>query len=198
MPEHSRDREEQNRQNLNPGDEVVGRINDPNVPGQNQPTPNMPQGGGSPLGDLFGSLMSGGTNPLGGLLGGLFGGGGGAIGGMGNMGMGQSPLAPFVAPIADSLAKRFGLSPAIAQAIVAFALTKLAESMTNRGQSSGTGSSAGALYNRLASGQSVNQQYLQQSGLAQELAAQSGMDEQTAAASLQQVLSGLGDQLQSQ
>ncbi len=117
--------------------------------------------------------------------------------------MQQSPFAALVAPLADSLANRFGLPPQIAQAVVLFAVTKLTEALMNRGNTPAAGGRGQEivgqqLLDRLSSGQGVDRQYLVNSGLAQELAQQSGMDEQTAAASLQHVLGGLGDQLQSQ
>lgn len=203
-----------------------------NPPAPHRPAPGVPSGTGNPLGDLLGSLMggagapgnaqaggdplggllgsllggggsqAGGESPLGGLLGGLF--GGGASGTMSNTGagIGQSPLAGLVAPLAEQLSARFKLPPEIAQAVVVFAITKLTESMTNRGNVPSTGGrgqsvSARDLFDRMNSGQGVDNQYLVNSGLAGELAQQSGMDEHTAAATLEHVLGGLGSQLKS-
>ncbi|MGB8647030.1 MAG: hypothetical protein WCF84_17470 [Anaerolineae bacterium] len=218
MPNHSRDAEghQANPGQSGSGGDVLGHINSDATPSNPPSTgPQGQSGGDNPLGDILGQMMGGGsapqtqsggdplggllgallgggsggqgTSPLGGLLGGLFGGQQGSTGMPGNMGMANSPFAPLLTPLADSLAAKFNLPPNVAEGIVLFAVTKLTES-----------GAAGELTNRVTSGQGVNRQHLMKSGLAGELAQQHGIDEHTAAAALEHVFGGLGDQLHSQ
>ena len=112
-------------------------------------------------------------------------------------------LSAMLAPIVDELANKLGLPPELANAVIAFAVTQLANSQANASGSASrpnTGSvlakgrgmlsnADGGLVQRLASGQSIDSDFLHSSGIAQQLASQTGMDSQTAATSLQQVFS---------
>jgi hypothetical protein len=114
-------------------------------------------------------------------------------------------LSGMLAPIANELANKLGLPPELANAVIAFAVTQLANSQANASGSSSrqnTGSvlakgrgmlsnADGGLVQRLGSGQAIDSDFLHSSGIAQQLASQTGMDSQTAATSLQQVFSML-------
>jgi hypothetical protein len=161
---------------------------------------------------------------LGGLLQGVLGGAGGLAagtgqaapsgsGGLGNilgaiMG-GSSPTSgsdAFLAPIVTGLAEKLGLPPQIAQAVVAFVLGKLMGQRMQPGVDMGAASTrseasqyqaAGLedLLQSMNSGQHVTGAAIRDAGLAEELAAHTGLDRATAEASLQQVLNDLGTQL---
>jgi hypothetical protein len=118
----------------------------------------------------------------------------GAVLGGGSMGIGTSPL---LAPIANLLANKLGLPPAIAQAVVAFVLAKLMSG-------SGGGVPAGRmglveegpgmqdLLERAGSGQHLDKRTLAATGLPEELAQHTGLNVDTATQSLQQTLELLG------
>jgi len=165
-------------------------------------------------GDLGGLMGGGGAqgaqggDVLGSLLGGLL--GGGVQGGQ------QTPTAsagisshPFLAPIVNGLAKKLGLPPAIAEVVVSFALTQLLNSLMNRASTGGAtgmqsfagsqraGEGAGDLQmedisQRFQSGLAIDTKYLRSAGLSQQLADQTGLDQKTAAASLEQAFQLLG------
>ncbi len=180
------------------------------MPKKRQPANNPAN---DPLGGLLGGLLGGGpssqgqTQPadvLGGLLGGLLGGGqsgapspqgggGDALGGIlgGLLGGGQQGLAPsggnlsnnsLLGPIIDSIAAKFGVSPQIAGAVVTIALTYL------------TGSAGGAAAQKVRKGK-VSRKFLQDNGLVSQLQEQTGMDSDTAAASLSHVFQALSAQM---
>jgi hypothetical protein len=172
------------------------------------------QGAQQGAGDLGGLMGGGGAqgaqggDVLGSLLGGLL--GGGVQGGQ------QTPTAsagisshPFLAPIVNGLAKKLGLPPAIAEVVVSFALTQLLNSLMNRASTGGAtgmqsfagsqraGEVAGDLQmedisQRFQSGLAIDTQYLRSAGLSQQLADQTGLDQKTAAASLEQAFQLLG------
>jgi hypothetical protein len=132
-------------------------------------------------------MPSAGADPIGSILGGLLGvdmsGGAGAIA--------NNPLTNvFVAPIADALARKTGMAPGIARVVVVFALTTLMSAMTHQG--SRKGFNANDLVERRSTDGTVSQKYLKDSGLVSQLAQQSGLDQKTAAASLQQAFAALG------
>jgi uncharacterized protein YidB (DUF937 family) len=135
----------------------------------------MPAAGGDPISSI-----------LGGLLGVDTGGGAGVIA--------NNPITNvFVAPIANALAKKTGMAPGIAQVVVVFALTTLMSAATQKATQKGFCPSD--LVNKLANDGTVSQKYLKDSGLVTQLAQQSGLDQQTAAKSLQQALTALGTQV---
>ena len=136
------------------------------------PSQQMPAAGGDPISSI-----------LGGLLGANVGGGAGAIA--------NNPIEnAFVAPIANALAKKTGMAPGIAQVVVVFALTTLMSAATQKATQKGF--SPSDLVNKLATDGTVSQKYLKDSGLVAQLAQQSGLDQGTAAKSLQQTFAALG------
>jgi len=183
-------------------------------------------GGGAPsaqqgAGDL-GSLLGGGGaqgaqggDVLGSLLGGLLG-GGVAQGGQ-QMPTAQAGISshPYLAPIVEGLAQKLGLPPAIAEAVVSFALTQLLGSLMNR---TSTGRELGVqsfdvsqrtlqvsgdqqtedISQRFQSGQALDADYLHSAGLPQQLAEQTGLDPKTATKSLEQAFRLLGGELGSE
>jgi len=160
---------------------------------------------------------------LGGLLQNVLGGGGGLAAGTGQtpssgggfgsilgaiMGAGSPAMESdsFLAPIVTGLAEKLGLPPQIAQTVVAFVLGKLMGQRLQPGMDMGlasTGSGASEyqsasledVVQRLNSGQRVTGSAIRDAGLAEELAAHTGLDRATAEASLKQVLNELGTQL---
>ncbi len=184
-------------------------------------------GGGAPspqqgAGDL-GSLMGGGGaqqgaqggDVLGSLLGGLL--GGGAPQGGQQMPTAQAGISshPYLAPIVNGLAQKLGLPPAIAEAVVSFALTQLLGSLMNRasaGREMGVQSfdisqrtlqvagdqQTEDIAQRFQSGVSLDADYLHSAGLPQQLAEQTGLDQKTAAKSLEQAFRLLGGELGSE
>jgi hypothetical protein len=172
-------------------DDVLGTLsNSANTTPADSPT-------GSSLGDILGSMTGGspqgggapatgaGGDPLSAILGGLL--GGGMQGGMqgGTPGAGALGNNAFLAPIVESIASKIGIPPEIAGTVVSFALSQL---MSREG-------SSGQLAQMLGSRGNVSQKYLRESGLASQLAAQTGMDNKTAVKSLQQVLQAFGTQM---
>jgi len=161
--------------------------------GGTSPNANAPTLGasGDPLGSLLGGLLGGGPTqantptqdaaggePMSALLGGLL--GGGMPGGADTTVLGNNS---FLAPIIQTIVAKFGIPPQIAETIISFALTQLL---------SGQG---GQLAQMLGNKGTVRQKYLRDSGLANQLAEQTGMDSKTAAKSLQQVLDAFGAQM---
>jgi len=183
-----------------------------------------------PLSDLLKGIL-GGASPAGragqersiadlpDLLGGILGGGKqdgfglddilGAIMGTGGSSLGSNA---FLAPIAQALAEKLGLSPAMAQAVVAFAVSKLLPALLGgagaamaggrTGVSPARPSAAGAqeldldhLLERMGSGQELEPSVLQSTGMVDELRQQTGMDSGAALQSLQQVFALFGAQV---
>ncbi len=166
------------------------------------------QGGGD-IGDILGGILGGGAQGgaatqagggIGGILGGILGGGQANLGGH-----------SFLGPIVDGLAKKLGLSPAIAQTVVAFAVSKLVPMLLGRVAAPAQAQTAiqpqrteqaqgldlDDLLERMGSGsrRQLSASYLRSTGLAAELADQTKLDTKTAAKSLQEVLLALGRQL---
>ncbi len=174
-------------------------------------------GGSADMSGLLGALLGGGaqqdasTSPLdaatSGTSGGMSGGlesllGAGAGGSQSSAGVIGQLLAPFI----ESLVEKIGLPQEIAQVVVTFALNKLLGGLTGGAPGGGGGSMASGaqqaqasgldgLLAQLSSGQGVDTSYLRSSGLAEELASQTGLDQKTAARSLQAVFGMLGDQM---
>lgn len=175
-------------------------------------------------GSQAGTGLGQGGLDIGGLLQGVLGGAGGLPtgagqappsggGGLGNvlgtiMGAGSPAMESdsFLAPIVARLAGKLGLPPQMAQTVVAFVLGKL---MGHRLQP-GIGTEMATpdrvvarseatdmedLLQRMSSGRRVTKTAIRDVGLAEELAAHTGLDRATAEASLQQVLNAFGSQL---
>ncbi len=188
------------------GGDVLGSILGSMMSGGTTPSGMPTQSGGSDvLGSILGSMMGGGApqggmpsrgmpasgagaDPLGTILGGLLG------GGMQGGGMGSSALGSnaFLAPIIDAIANKLGIDPKIAQVIVGFALSALMSGALGGGNQQFD--SAG-LVARVSSGKPITQKYLKESGLLSELTAQTGLDQKTAAKSLQQVFQAFSTQM---
>jgi hypothetical protein len=114
----------------------------------------------------------------------------------------------ILAPILTRLADKLGLPPQLAQAVVAFVLGKLIESrLSPEGASPSVteapqaapprGVSVEDVVRRMNSGKWVSKTEIRNAGLAEELAASTGLDRRTAEASLQEVLNALGGQVNS-
>jgi hypothetical protein len=136
---------------------------------------------------------------LGDILGGILGAGGGNLG-----------ANSFLAPIIQELAGRLGLSPAVANAVVGFVLTQLLPRLMAGGTAAAPRPTGGRttprvqpqqgldldhLLESMGSGQQLQSSYFRSTGLADELAQQTGLDTGTAAESLQEVFALLGSQL---
>jgi hypothetical protein len=167
-----------------------------------------PQSGGGDLQDLIGGILGGGAGRgaqdgfgLDDILGGIMGAGAGGIG-----------ANSFLAPIAEALAKRLKLSPALAQAVVAFAVSKLLPALLGGRGAAIPGGQAGVrpslqpsrggggldldhLLGSMDSGQALEPAYLQSTGLVDELQQQTGLDSDMALQSLQQVFGLFGSQI---
>jgi hypothetical protein len=163
-----------------------------------------PQGSAGELPDLLGGILGGGTQEgfgLDDILAGIMGTGGSRVG-----------ANAFLAPIAQALAEKLGLSPALAQAVVAFAVSKLLPALLGgvggvvpggqAGVSPARPSASGAqgldldhLLERMGSGQELEPSLLQSTGMVDELRQQTGMDSDVALHSLQQVFALFGAQL---
>ncbi len=176
-----------------------------------QATPSNDMGNG--IADLIGSLIGGGNvgaqpssgNGIADLIGSIMGGGG-------------SMNAQRITPMAQTLADKTGLSPVIAQAVVAFFLAKMMEFITQRF----TGGGQPALPQHTPQGMSPRETapqseqgfdldhllsnihdeeamnlHLSSSGMAQELASSTGLDEATASQSLRTLVTMVSDQKES-
>jgi hypothetical protein len=169
-----------------------------------------------------GSTSGGQPDVIGGLLEGILGGGGapqsggqpglglddilGILGGGGQQQTAAGPLSPII----DGLAENLGLDPRLAQMVVGFVINKLLSGFAARtaggapAAPSGMAPSAPAgaqggldldhLLEGMVSGQ-LDTRFINKSGLTQELVEQTGMDEELAAASLQETFSLLGAQM---
>jgi hypothetical protein len=175
------------------------------------------QDGDDPLADLMGSVMGGASGAdagsAGGLLEALIGGGGmQGAGGLGDIlgsvlgGGGPSTQAGgLMDPVAQSLAEKLGLPPEIARAVVAFAFSKLMAALTGAASGTGTADSSAPdpreafdldhLLGQTGSDESLGAAYLKSTGMADELAEQTGLDRDTAAASLQETFTIFSSQI---
>jgi hypothetical protein len=163
--------------------------------GQASPMGAQQEAGG--MGDVLGALLGGGMQGAAPSMGASQGGVGigeilGAVMGGGSASIGTSPL---LAPIANLLAEKVGLPPAIAQAVVAFVLAKVMSGGGATGGRSGLveeGPGMQDLLTQAGSGQRLNKRTLAATGLPEELAQYTGLDVDTATKSLQQALTLLG------
>jgi hypothetical protein len=187
------------------------------------------QAGAGGLPDLLGGILGGAdgkvdAGDIAGILGGILGGGGaapqraqprsGGLGGIlgGILGAGGANVGAnsFLAPIIQELAERLGISPAIANAVVAFVMTSIlprllggrgavapqgARPRRGRRAQPEEGLDLDHLLESMSSGRELEPAYFRSSGMADELAQQTGLDVNTAAESLQEVFALLGNQL---
>ena len=121
------------------------------------------QSSGNPMTDILGALT----------------------GGSGALQPGSLASNSFLSPIVDDVARKHGIDPQIAETVVGFALTQLMSKQ-------GGGADMSSMVQQLASGQGIQTSQLKSGALATQLAKQTGMDHDTAAKSLQQVLSAFG------
>ena len=182
--------------------DVMGALLGGGTPQSQAPSMGMQQGAGG-LGDVMGALLGGGMQGSVPSMGAQMGASQGAVGigdilgavlGGGSTGIGASPL---LAPIANLLAQKLGLPPAIAQAVIAFVLAKLMSGAgggvsANRMGLVEEGPGMQDLLEQAGSGQRLDKRTLAATGLAEELAQHTGMDVDTATQSLQQALELLG------
>lgn len=177
--------------------------------------PGQSQGMDDPLSAILGGILGGGSAGMpggqsnadpfqgfeGGSAGGISGGGLGDILGMILGGGGTGGENGFVSPIADGLAAKFGIPREIAFMIVAFLLNKLFSGSTaERGPTPGKsaqpeGLDLDSLLETLGGGQAPTATDFRQSGMAQEIAAQTGLDQQTAEQALAEAAQMLGGQI---
>ncbi len=204
----------------NPLADLLGGI----LGGMTAPQGGAGQAGTGPIPDLLGGILGGAdgrvdAGDIAGILGGILGAGGAGApqpqprsGGLGDilggiLGGGGANFGAnsFLAPIIQELAQRLGLSPAIANAVVAFVISTLLPRLLGGAaatpaprrstQAQPQGLDLDHLLESLGSGQELEPAYFRSAGMADELAQQTGLDVDTAAESLQQVFGMLSSQL---
>lgn len=159
-----------------------------------RPKPNQgsPSQSSDPLSGILGALLGGGqakpaagssADPMSDIFGSLLGGGGGSGGGA----LGSNA---FLAPIVDSIARKIGIDPKLAEIVVSFVLPKLLAA-----QSGSKNAELSGLLDQMKSGRPIDQKTVDSTGLASELASQSGLDNETASKSLVQVLNTLAKEM---
>lgn len=156
--------------------------------------------------DLLGGLLGGAGGQAGGasaLLGGLLGGSqqgggmGGLLGAMLGGGGGGGPLASMI----DGIANKLGLPPETVQQVVAFVMGKLLSGKMASAGGRAPGQAAQEsldleqMLGQVSRGGEVDADYLASTGLTEELAQQTGLDQEMAERSLQEVLGALGGQM---
>ena len=164
----------------------------------------MSGGGSSQQGDsmtALAGLLGGGSqqeDSMGAISGGLLGGSG--------AGTGSNDL---LAPIVNGISEKLGLPSDIVRMILAFVIGKLLSGQSGTGAASASisgqpphadsaqsgGLDLGSLLNQLGSGRGIDADYLQSTGMTEELAQQTGLDPDTATRSLQEVFNLLGGQM---
>lgn len=166
--------------------------------GQSQPQ----TGGGQAdaLSGMLGSLLGGGQSQMGGQqqsgLGGLmsllemFTGAGGQSGlGQSSM-MAGNPLMGLLQPLVEPLAKKLKISPELAMVIVSFVLQKLLAHHPTSGRDS-TQFNIDDMFSQLGSGK-LDPNMIRNSGMVEELSRVTGMDQATAAKSLNTAFTMVG------
>jgi hypothetical protein len=174
--------------------DLLGSLSQPGS-GSGQPAP----AGGADLDDLLGGLLGGGGGApasgggIGDLLGGLLGGGGGSAGGGGVgallgglLGGGGQPNTfggggGMMLPFAETLAKKLGISPQVANSLIGAALGLLMSSVVKQRQ--GDRSAQGLSMNSL-----MDPDFLRQSGAVSQVSQETGLDEDEAIRGLQQAI----------
>lgn len=96
----------------------------------------------------------------------------------------QLGMNPLVAPIANMLAKKLGISPQIAQMVVSFAMAAL----LSKGKQKGLPGSSGATQQGFDLDDLLDGDFAYESGMASRLSQESGMSEDEAAYSLQEAM----------
>jgi len=166
----------------------------------------QPQAGQDPLAEILGSILGGGTAQprrsatqqdgfgLDDIIGAILGGTGATSGTRGS----TSGVGSLLTPIAQALAEKLGLPPQIAATVVAFVLTKVLPSLMSGGSLSpaATPSRGSAGTQQQPGGLDLDGllEKMGNAGMVDQLAQQTGMDSNTAAMSLQEVLQMLSGQ----
>jgi hypothetical protein len=111
----------------------------------------------------------------------------------------------FLEPVVDALAEKIGISPEIASVVVTFLLGKLMSGITGSGAPGALDSSDAPathddleldhLLTAMRAGEPMDADLIETSGMSEELAEQTGLDPETATASLQEAFSLLGGQM---
>jgi hypothetical protein len=161
-----------------------------------QPSGNQPasQSSGNPLSGMLGSLLGGGqtgasqpasqssgSDLVSSLLGSFMGGGQtGSNPVMNLVNSGSNPMVnSLVQPVANTIAQKLGISPAIAMTVVTFAIHYM---LQNHGTKLAKGEDLSGVLQ-----QHTNQKFLQSSGVSKQLAQQTGMKPKAAANALSEV-----------
>jgi len=191
-------------QNAPQGDEVLGTLSGglggtPMMGNADAGGGGMPAGGAD-LSGLLGALMGGGADArgapgadpmmgmLGGLLGGVMGGGATSTGGAGT----NPAMNAALAPLADMLAQKLNIPRDVAMAAMAIVVPMIMNKVMNSGRAPGDDPLGGM-------GRSVQPQSLKfsredQEQMVSQLSAQTGLDKQAAAQTLNEAVQVLGSQ----
>ena len=190
------------QQEANPIADLIGSIlGGAMTPVQPQAQGQPAQQAENPIADLIGGLIGGASqqgsgNVIADLLGSMMGGG-----------SSSSSNAESMNPIAQLLSDKLGLSPAVAQAVVTFFMAKMVEMIIPRltggqaalpegtPQGGGGGLNLDHLLNNVDDEEGLNLQ-LSASGMPQELSSATGLDEETATQSLQELVKLVAQQRQ--
>lgn len=127
------------------------------------------------LGALLGGASPNGASGLEGMIGAILSGG---------------QMSSLIAPAVESLMQQMGLPRETAHQIVTFVVTKLSMSMM-----SDSNPATNDLLRQVKSGQGMDENYLNATGMVQELIGRTGLDANTVLASLQHVLTSVGKQM---
>lgn len=145
---------------------------------------------GDPMSDLLGSILGGGgasnvggqsNDPLGSILGGMFGGGQtGASGGMGG-------LNSILSPLADAVSQKTGIPRDVAMTAMAIIVPMVINKLMSGGQEN-QGQALANLSSGSIPGQGLHFSSAEKQEMAQQLTAQTGMDQRDATQTLNQAI----------
>jgi hypothetical protein len=163
-------------------------------------TPSQAGGGqADAMSGMLGSLLGGGQSQTGGQQSGLGGmmsllemfTGAGGQSGISQSAMGNNPLMGLLQPLVEPLAKKLKISPELAMIVVSFVLQKMLAHHPTSGRDS-TQFDLDDLFNQVGSTGKINPNMLQTSGMVEELSRVTGMDQATAAKSLNTAFTMVG------
>lgn len=106
--------------------------------------------------------------------------------------MGGNPLMGLIQPLVEPLAKKLKISPELAMIVVSFVLQKMLAHHPTSGRDS-TQFDLDDLFNQVGSTGKINPNMLQNSGMVDELSRVTGMDQATAAKSLNTAFTMVGN-----
>jgi hypothetical protein len=149
---------------------------------------------------MLGSLLGGGQSQTGGQQSGLGGimsllemfTGAGGQSGISQSAMGSNPLMGLIQPLVEPLAKKLKISPELAMIVVSFVLQKMLAHHPTSGRDS-TQFDLDDLFNQVGTTGKINPNMLQTSGMVDELSRVTGMDQATAAKSLNTAFTMVGN-----